>query len=546
MRWGIAAVVGGVALASPGAALAADAWFDAAWKTRQTVRLDEPGIANRPNEYMELTVLVPAGTSLDLAKELRVVDATGAPVPALLREYAGGIARIVINWSVTLSGSSALQVYWGNPAAVAQTYAFPPLPYGIYSNLDTVGATASQIEQNEFDVFTKLSTMSLYDRIVLEPTKVFGRGVYSRDQARVFRFGVVGSTCTLHYVLDQTAIYDDLSLVGFSGGSCTRLYMFGVNSGGLAGPVTAPATTSYISKDLTPNQSVGVTCAAPATPGAIATSELLSGEGGAAGCLVRWNAGAQTTYGTLRYRSIYGGVAAASWSPAYTKSVQRALESILQENRVSVTNVGPPEHLCNGKARVQAPGTETCDGIDNDCDGIIDNGVGLCAGRSEGTACLGTTHGGCGCNADSDCGGTRPHCDAQSRQCGTRCNTDSDCRADAAQPRCGRALRLSDAGPSACVECVADADCFASGKAQCDPYRGVCAGTLPGPSADAGPLLADAGPTEAAVDAGVSPGPSADAGCSCTAGQASGSAWSGIFCAFGVMLVTWRRRRTRC
>ena len=68
------------------------------------------------------------------------------------------------------------------------------------------------------------------------------------------------------------------------------------------------------------------------------------------------------------------------------------------------------------------PGNEECNGWDDDCNGKSDDGDDLCAGKSEGTACvLGSPHNFCGCNQNSDCSPGNVCCN---------CNNNTTCRPD--------------------------------------------------------------------------------------------------------------------
>ena len=156
------------------------------------------------------------------------------------------------------------------------------------------------------------------------------------------------------------------------------------------------------------------------------------------------------------------------------------------------------------------PAAETCDGVDNDCDGMTDEEPAtLCMGNTDGAACVASMMGAafCGCTADSDCGDATSGrvCDADTRRCvagcavgtgrngcpsgqfctsndpartgtcTTTCNFDQDCVAvSAARPYC----LGSDAGAtSVCVECSTDSHCAArtDGRVRCVGADHTCA-----------------------------------------------------------------------
>ncbi|MBL8685476.1 MAG: hypothetical protein JNK05_40245 [Myxococcales bacterium] len=83
-------------------------------------------------------------------------------------------------------------------------------------------------------------------------------------------------------------------------------------------------------------------------------------------------------------------------------------------------------------ATAATPGAETCNGIDDDCDGTVDNGS-LCASNMDGTRCstvgMATF---CGCTMDGDCAADR-RCNPTTNRCEPRPPTDagtSDAAAD--------------------------------------------------------------------------------------------------------------------
>ena len=154
------------------------------------------------------------------------------------------------------------------------------------------------------------------------------------------------------------------------------------------------------------------------------------------------------------------------------------------------------------------PGMETCNGLDDDCDGIADDAeTDLCTGSMTGTLCRVTAPGTgfCGCAMDSDCGGATSArvCNAMTMRCAAgcavgagrngcpaaqfctveaegmigsctmTCNFDSQCVATMPdRPQCLRPT----GGPSPmnhCVACVDDTGCAGvMGRPICD--MGAC------------------------------------------------------------------------
>lgn len=161
---------------------------------------------------------------------------------------------------------------------------------------------------------------------------------------------------------------------------------------------------------------------------------------------------------------------------------------------------------CNATAK--APQTERCDGKDNDCDGVPDNGfnvgsactvgVGACtapgvfACKADGTAvcngvprapqaekcadgvdsdCDGNTDNGCACLTDATCGGPNSGqvCDRTSFTCVLGCHATGN--------GCSSGLRCMAQGSEtgACVACLSDTDCGATGSGTlCDTSTHTC------------------------------------------------------------------------
>ncbi|MBL8601847.1 MAG: hypothetical protein JNK72_07985 [Myxococcales bacterium] len=154
----------------------------------------------------------------------------------------------------------------------------------------------------------------------------------------------------------------------------------------------------------------------------------------------------------------------------------------------------PGQSACNVTAGT--PGTETCNGVDDNCDGTVDNGS-LCSGGTPfcdsglrrcvacrtGTDCTPSAPV-CDvstrvcrlCNVDMECGGSTPAC-ATARGCvqctGTNrtactgstsvCNTTSNrCVQCLSNTDCGGATPICDLSNNTCRACRADNDCSGS------------------------------------------------------------------------------------
>ena len=173
-----------------------------------------------------------------------------------------------------------------------------------------------------------------------------------------------------------------------------------------------------------------------------------------------------------------------------------------------------------------APSAETCDGLDNDCNGVVDdepNSNQSCAVQNgAGSTCVnGACMGGTGCQSDTDCLAGQT-CNVKSH----RCVAISDGGTDAGVPDSGEGLDGSlamidsgppDAGPGNDAGPGEDAGEPDSGTGL-DASIGIDAGPAPdaGIGVDAG--QADAGQT---LDGGSDAGQSNDAGFPTDAGVCS-------------------------
>ncbi len=166
-------------------------------------------------------------------------------------------------------------------------------------------------------------------------------------------------------------------------------------------------------------------------------------------------------------------------------------------------------------ATAGAPSAEICDGIDQDCDAILDDDEpALCSGL-EAPRCI-SAQGAylCGCANDEDCGDATSGriCDPEQRRCVNGCVDQpgrNGCPA-------GRACSSADpANPGLC-SCASDGDCQ-DGKI-CSPTEAQCVDLAP-----------DIAP---------------DAGCGCRIGETSPSGWQSVLAVAATALFL-RRRRVR-
>ncbi len=183
-----------------------------------------------------------------------------------------------------------------------------------------------------------------------------------------------------------------------------------------------------------------------------------------------------------------------------------------------------------------APESETCDGVDENCDGVPDLEEGGLCTEPDAPSCvlvLGVTR--CGCVADSDCGGSSSGriCDLAERLC------IAGCVALPGRNGCPVGLVCTSDDPAALGTCAPlEAGCTNGTECGdgeiCDVARGEC---IVASTRDAG--IPDAGASDAGSDAG---GGERLGGCDCTVGRHS-SPKGGIWLVVGLVgVIAWRRR----
>lgn len=606
IKAGLFAAVVTSGIAVPKLASAADAWLSGgtAWKYRRPVTLTEPGIAGRTNEYVDVLVDVSGAPFTDLAKEVRVADPAGAEIPSLVWGIDAGAktAHVVFPRTIAKSATEKVYVYWSNAAAPAPAYTFPAAKVAFYA-YDPVQAAY------EDHINAGMTAMQAYGKIPIALTRILYSG-YSATAAYDYRLGIVHAFCTVHDYLKNTSIYGDIALWGLTDGNCLEQYMFGLTDGGTNGTATIPATTTYVTQDFAPNAALGFSCQEAALPDAASINEVFSGATSASSCHIRWEPGhALPNAKTLKYRSYFTGRATVAWTADEAKIYQRSMEMILQDNRVT-TSVGTGEggmecfvdadkdgfgsttkvfafgetscnqpakgYADNGddcddtKAAVKPGAAEVCDGLDNDCDGNVDDGGdALCGNATSGKICS-VTQKKCvdGCavaaappdgGADAGAGiGPRNGCPdplfctaktpGAEGTCTKNCTTDVECAAELpAQPFC---LDSGSAG-KLCGECRNDADCGKKPGTTCNATTHACeakatapdGGTSSSSSSSSGSSSGGVAPDGGASGGGAS---GDDGGCGCHATSASDTASSApFFAVFGIVLARILKRRPR-
>lgn len=130
-------------------------------------------------------------------------------------------------------------------------------------------------------------------------------------------------------------------------------------------------------------------------------------------------------------------------------------------------------------AHAGSPGVEQCNGVDDNCDGVVDEGGDALCGTAEGPRCRsrGSTVG-CGCTVDADCGGPTSGriCDDVRGVCADGCYRNEG-RSGCAVPLLCSAVDPRQ--PGECVStCMFDAHCTEAGRPACSGHPGPFAGCV--------------------------------------------------------------------
>jgi len=130
------------------------------------------------------------------------------------------------------------------------------------------------------------------------------------------------------------------------------------------------------------------------------------------------------------------------------------------------------------------PVAEACDGVDDDCDGVVDNGCGPCQSSADCTAYDMPAV----CSAPASCQGTRQQgiCDVNQQCVAVQVDDDSACGPAVPSDSCGPypdlfctgdADQPSDQSSLCASDCIGDSDCDPSG--HCDEAQNVCLDDFP-------------------------------------------------------------------
>ncbi|MEM9453404.1 MAG: thrombospondin type 3 repeat-containing protein [Myxococcota bacterium] len=313
------------ALATP------EGWWDPQWVSRADFTIIEPGVVDRSQEYVDLTLDFPPDSITDPIAEVRVIDSMGTELPSLVHSQVGDQAHVLINLDLPMGASETIHVYFGNRASVPPAYVFPDLPAIFYVNdPDFLGNHEINLESN-------YEALSIYGQISFSIELANANLQYDSAQAQTLRVAFVTGSCAAATSLSMTSIYQDVSIWGVSNGSCLEINLFGlVDDTNDPLDVQVPPVTSYVTQDFLGNQTLSYACDEAATPNAGGIPELVSAEDPMQGCMLRFDSGhTLPNMQTLAFRSFFSGLIDPFGADAVAIHT-RAAEFVLQENRVDV------------------------------------------------------------------------------------------------------------------------------------------------------------------------------------------------------------------
>ncbi|QDG50602.1 tandem-95 repeat protein [Persicimonas caeni] len=325
------------------ASASAQTWFDPAWGTRVQVDLTEPGIADRPDEYVDVTVDFSSAPFTDLSTEVRVADAAGTELPSLVHSIQGSTAHVVFPKTIAQGATETVYIYWNNPQATAPSYTFPAVEGAFYGNPGYNYAS-------DVTAVAGLNALQAWGKIPLNMPEIDATASYDRAATLQRRLAGISALCVVHDFLKTTTIYDDIAMWGFTRANCLEQRMFGLTNGGDESVMVNAVGGTYITQDFSTDEQLSFDCDEGVIPDTGSHIEGYPSSNAAHACHLRWEPGHTLPNGkTLRYRSFFSGEE-ETWNADNITIYTRTFEHILQDNRVTLTT-GPVEQNLTADAK---------------------------------------------------------------------------------------------------------------------------------------------------------------------------------------------------